>query len=272
MINVFVTLNHGYLEPLRVMLYSLCESNPGLNFRVYVAHSSLHPDDFERINSAVQPERCEIVNVSVPDNKFKDFPYSERWPKEACYRIFAASILPADLDRVLYLDPDLVVINNVEELYNLEFEGNLFAATSHMLEIMQVYSRFRLKMAKNSVYINSGVMLMNLELLRNEQNTEKVFEYVRKNKRKLLLFDQDILNALYCERTLAVNPLVYNLDEKYFKLNNIFNVPKDSRLDHEWVKNNTVIVHFCGKNKPWKEDYKGEFGKLFYQRYAENLQ
>ncbi|MEI6578477.1 MAG: glycosyltransferase family 8 protein [Eubacteriales bacterium] len=269
MINVLVTLNQGYINPLRVMLRSLCLSNPELRFRVFVAHSALTKEDFLRINSAADAERCEIVNVCVADDMFQKLPYSERWPQEACFRIFAAKILSDDLDRVLYLDPDLVVINNIEELYSIDFDGNYFAATSHMLEPMNIFDRARLGMTKNSLYINSGVMLMNLELLRKEQNAEKVFDYVRKNQKRLWLFDQDILNGVYCEKTLYIDPLVYNLDEKYFKLNNMFNVPKKGRLDHEWVKSNTVIVHFCGKNKPWKEDYKGEFGKLFYQKYAD---
>jgi len=271
MVNVLVTLNSGYITQLCVMLRSLCDSNPDLKFSIFVAHSALTNEDFSRINSAVDSERCEIVNVCVADDMFQKLPYSERWPKEACYRIFAAKILPADLDRVLYLDPDLVVINNIEKLYSTDFDDNYFIATSHMLEFMNIFDRARLHMTKNSLYINSGVMLMNLDLLRKEQNAEKVFEYVRRNRKRLWLFDQDILNGVYCEKTLYIDPVLYNLDEKYFKLNNIFNLPRKQRLDHEWVINNTIIIHFCGKNKPWNEDYRGDFRELFYLPAVDKL-
>ena len=182
MINILVTLDHGYLEPLRVMLRTLCESNPTSHFRIFVAHTSLTDSDFARINTAVPVERCRIENVFVPPDKFPGLPYSKRWPKEACYRIFAAHILPADLDRVLYLDPDLVIINNIEQLYNLEMQGMYFAACTHMFEPMQKVSRARLNMPKQSVYINSGMMLMDLERLRQEQRIGQVLDYYRDNK------------------------------------------------------------------------------------------
>jgi lipopolysaccharide biosynthesis glycosyltransferase len=250
------------------MLHSLCKSNPDAEFRIFVAHTSLTESDFAKIKASVCEDRCLIENVHVPQNKFPDLPYSKRWPQEACYRIFAAHILPADLDRVLYLDPDLVIINNIEELYNTDLQGMYFAACTHMFEIMQVVSRARLKMPPESVYINSGMMLMDLNKLRQEQLVEHVLEYYQNNKVRIRLFDQDILNGLYCKHTLAVNPLLYNLDERYFKLHNINPGNKTNRVDCTWITNNSVIIHFCGKKKPWKSGYKGKFGELFYDKYA----
>ncbi len=268
-INILVTLDHGYIGPLCVMLRSLCESNPGAQLRVFVAHSSLDDGDFEKINNAVSIT-CRIENVFVPTDKFPGLPSSVRWPKEACYRIFAAHILPDNLDRVLYLDPDMVVINNIEQLYNIDLDGKYFAACTHMFEPMQIFSRARLKMHSKSVYINSGMLLMDLQLLRREQMIEPVLDYFQENRKRIYLFDQDIINGFYCGQILAVNPLLYNLDERYFKLHNMNPKSKANIIDYNWVKKNTVIIHFCGKKKPWQEGYKGKFGELFYDRYAEN--
>jgi UDP-glucose:(galactosyl)LPS alpha-1,2-glucosyltransferase len=267
-INILVTLDHGYLGPLCVMLRSLCDSNPDANFRVFVAHTSLTENDFAKIQSAVSPGRCRIENVYVSPDRFPGLPYSKRWPKEACYRIFAAHLLPAELDRVLYLDPDMVIINNIEQFYNLELQDMCFAACTHQFEPMQSVNRARLNMTPESVYINSGVLLMDLQLLRKEQRVEQVLNYFRENKNRIYLFDQDIINGLYCEKTLAVNPLLYNLDERYYKLHNINPKSKSNRINHDWVARNTVIIHFCGKKKPWGKGYKGKFGKLYYEAYA----
>jgi lipopolysaccharide biosynthesis glycosyltransferase len=269
-INILVTLDHGYIGPLCVMLRSLCESNPGAHLRVFVAHSSLDESDFKKMDEAVDG-KCVIENTYVPCDKFPNLPCSERWPKEACYRIFAAHILPDDLDRVLYLDPDIVVINNIEKLYNMVLDGMCFAACTHMFEPMQVFSRARLKMPAQSVYINSGMLLMDLQLLRKQQKIEPVLDYYTNNKKRIYLFDQDIINGYYCEQTLLINPLLYNLDERYFKLHNMNPRSKANIINYDWVKNNTVIIHFCGKKKPWKEGYKGKFGELFYDPYAEIL-
>jgi len=267
-LNILVTLDHGYIEPLRVMLASLCDSNPGAELKIFVAHISLTPADLDRIRSAVKPGSCEIVDVRVPEEEYPNLPFTKRWPKEACLRIFAAHILP-DIDKILYLDPDLIVINRIEPLYDIDLGSNFFAASTHMFEPMQYLCRVRLKMAKDSVYINSGVMLMNLSQLRREQKVREVYDYVLENKQKLILYDQDILNGMYSDRTLAVDPLRYNLDDRYFKLYNLFQTEQKDRIDYGWVKDNTVILHFCGKEKPWNPDYDGKLGELFYPKYAD---
>jgi lipopolysaccharide biosynthesis glycosyltransferase len=165
----------------------------------------------------------------------------------------------------------MVVINNIEQLYNIDLDGKYFAACTHMFEPMQILSRLRLKMPSKSVYINSGMLLMDMQLLRRQQKIEPVLDYFKKNRRRIYLFDQDIINGFYCEQILAVNPLLYNLDERYFKLHNINPKSKENVINYDWVKKNTVIIHFCGKKKPWKKGYKGKFGELFYDRYADQL-
>lgn len=270
-INILVTLDGGYLGPLCVMLHSLCESNPTAQFRIFVAHTSLEESDFEKIRASVCADRCRVENVYVPRDQFPGLPYSKRWPQEACYRIFAAHILPTDLDRVLYLDPDIVIINSLEQLYNIDLQGNYFAASTHLFSLMQTVNRVRLKMPPKSVYINSGVMLIDLKQLRKEQQIEQVLEYYRKNKNRIYLFDQDILNGLYCKQTLVISPLLYNLDERYYKLHNINPYNKKNKIDHQWVADNTSIIHFCGKTKPWNAKYKGRFGELFYDKFSKKV-
>lgn len=271
MINILVTLNRGYLEPLRVLLCSLCESNPDSFFRVFAAHSSLTPEDFKRLEAAVPPDRCRIEDVYVPPDRFPGLPYSKRWPKEACYRIFAAHILPKDLDRILYLDPDIAVINRLDSLYHMDLQGKTLAACTHHFGVLQPFSRARLKMTPGSVYINSGVLVMDLARLRREQKVEQVLAYYKKNKHRIYLFDQDIINGYYSADTLAADPLLYNLDERYYKLYNMNPKNKNKRIDHHWIQKNTAVIHFCSKIKPWDPRYKDEFGKLYYQPYADKI-
>ena len=270
--DILVTLDSGYIGPLCVMLHSLCRSNPGEDLRVFVVHSSMTDEDFARIHASVNSAHCEIINTFVPKDRFPDLPCSERWPKEACYRIFAAHILPEEMDRVLYLDPDMVIINTLAELYATDIDDCYFAACTHMFEPMQIFSRIRLKMSRESQYINSGVMLMNLDRLRREQRIDDVYAYVTANRRRLYLFDQDILNGMYHKKTQYIEPLRYNLDEKYLKLYNMSILgKKKEKISNDWVAQNTAILHFCGKNKPWKPDYKGDFARLFYEPFSASL-
>lgn len=264
--NILVTLNSGYIKPLTVMLNSLLDSNPNRDFRVFVAHSSLTAQDFRYLEEHVPMECCELVNIQVPHTMFEDAPVLERLPKETYYRLFAAQLLPQDVNRVLYLDPDLVVVHSIDRLYRLDFKSNLFAAASHQFGPMQWLNRRRLHMPEGSKYVNAGVMLMNLSLLREVQKLPAVFDYIRTNREKLYLLDQDILNGLYGSSMLIVDALLYNLDDRYLLNHNLLTRPS-RHVDMEWVEKNVVIVHYCGKSKPWKADYKGKLG-CFYDRYS----
>ena len=161
--NVLVTLDRNYLKVLRTMLYSLSQSDSTGIFTVYVAHNSLTEDDFAALQ-AVLP-RTELIDVPLSEEMFQDAPIFDRYPKEMYYRLFAAQYLPQELDRILYLDPDLVVINSLRSLYEIDFGDNLFAAASHIeSRTFKNFNRRRLHLSEQARYINSGVMMMNLSL------------------------------------------------------------------------------------------------------------
>ncbi|MGI6685248.1 MAG: glycosyltransferase family 8 protein [Bacillota bacterium] len=264
--NILVTLNANYIPQLIIMLRSVLLSNPGKNINVYIAHSSLTEEDFREVRTRIHHPRCQIINVKISGSLFKDAPATDRYPKEMYYRIFAGQYLPRDLNRILYLDPDLVVINPLTKLYEIDFAGNLFAAASHVKnKVARKINEKRLDMPQNSTYINSGVMMMNLELLRQEQNPQEVYDYIARRKKYLILPDQDVINGVYGNRTLPLDAMVYNLSDRYLLLHNINPKNIGNKKDISWIKRHTVIIHYCGRNKPWKENYLGVLGKFYTQ-------
>ncbi|WP_346917568.1 glycosyltransferase [Clostridium sp.] len=112
-------------------------------------------------------------------------------------------------------------------------------------------------MDKDSAYINSGVILMNLELLRKYQDFQQVFDYIEKFKNRLLLPDQDVLSGLYGSKSKTVESIVYNISDRYLARYNLDPENWIQKLDLNWIRKNTVIIHYCGKNKPWKNNYLG---------------
>lgn len=266
--NVLVTLNRNYLKVLRTMLYSLSQSDSTGIFTVYVAHNSLTEDDFAALQ-AVLP-RTELIDVPLSEEMFQDAPISDRYPKEMYYRLFAAQYLPQELDRILYLDPDLVVINSLRSLYEIDFGDNLFAAASHIeSRTFKNFNRRRLHLSEQARYINSGVMMMNLSLLRTQQDPQQIYQFIEEHKNTLLLPDQDVVNALYADRTIFLDPLIYNLGEKYLRLKNL-HLSKEEKLGIDWVRQHTAIIHYYGRNKPWKEGYHGKLG-VFYDFFIREL-
>lgn len=257
-----VTLDRNYLKVLSVMLYSLSQSDPEGVYTVYVVNNTLTEEDFASL-SALLP-RTELVNVRVPEDLLQNAPVSDRYPTEMYYRLFAARYLPQQLERILYLDPDLVVLHSLRSLYQIDFDSKLFAAASHIeSRTFRELNRRRLHLSEHAKYLNSGVMMMNLALLRKE-SPQTIIDYIQSHKATLLLPDQDVLNALYADRTVPLDPLVYNLGEKYLRLKNL-HLPPQEKLTLDWVRSNTAIVHYYGRNKPWKEHYRGSLGVLYHE-------
>ena len=244
------------------MLVSLLKSNPDCLFDVYLLNTSVTFDDTALTRRLLSP--CgNLILVNADDIKLEGAPTTSRYPKEIYYRIFAARYLPKSLDRVLYLDPDLIVNGSVKELYSTNLDNYFFAAASHTGSFLTTFNSLRLDMDENSPYINSGVMLMNLERLRREQNYEEVFDFIEKRKKLLLLPDQDIISSLYGSKIYALDTFRYNMTERLYKLHS----PFEKELDLDWVRSNSVIIHYCGKNKPWKDNYFGELN-VFYNEAA----
>lgn len=264
--NILVTLNSGYVRPLCVMLRSLIVCNPDTHFEIYVANKSLSENDFLYIHSKISNEHYRLHNIKIDDSMLKDAPVTDRYPHEMYYRIFAAKFLPASIDRVLYLDPDLVILKPLDKLYNIPLGDNYFAAASHVGKPLQKINEIRLHMDTKGPYINSGVMLMNISLLRKEQNYEEVFDYIEKNRHILFLPDQDIISAVYCDKIMTIDPYVYNMTEKM--LMSFRSIKND--VNFEWVQKNSAIVHYCGRNKPWKDNYTGMLD-CFYKLYSADI-
>lgn len=259
-INILVTLNENYIPYCNVMLSSLLNSNPDCRFIVYLLHSCI-PD-----SALVQTRRVlhtvgELIPIQVKDAGLENAPTTSRYPQEIYYRIFAARYLPESVERILYLDPDLIVNGSLQALYDMPMEEYYFAAASHIGSFMHKVNEMRLDMEEDSPYINSGVMLMNLKRLREEQDFEEVFEFIEKRKNALILPDQDIISSLYGTKIYALNPFRYNMTERLYRKHAAF----EKGLDVDWVRKNSIIIHYCGRNKPWKENYLGKLDVFYYE-------
>lgn len=257
--NILVTLDSNYVGPLTVLLKSLMITNPENSFDLYVAHSSLTDEDFIKIRRATDPVRTRVHSVTVSPGILEHAPVLKRISKETYYRLLMMDYLPKDIDRVLYIDPDTVILRDISPLYNIDFKGKTLAAAGHTRSWVEGLNRIRFKNPKGVRYFNAGILMVNLEKLRRTVTSDMVFEYIRKNKRWLFLADQDVLNGMLGKDALMVDECIYNLDEKTVTFN------KDRVKNLKWVEENTVIVHFNGTYKPWKDGYKGILAPLYFK-------
>lgn len=267
-IDILVTVDENYIDRLKVMLTSLKICNRNERIRVYLMYRCITSEKIDDLKKCLDVFEYELCPVKVDESLFANAPVSKRYPQEMYYRLCAPALLPDTIDKILYLDPDMLVINSIRPLWELNIDNYIFAAASHTtgLEIASNINKIRL--GTDSEYFNSGVLLINLNRGREKINVNDIFEYTKKHKNELLLPDQDVLNALYGNEILGLDDTIWNYDAR--KYNNYY-IKSGGEADYEWVMKNTAILHFCGRAKPWDKHYIYRFGGLYkhYMRLKE---
>lgn len=264
---ILVAIDAGYILPFKVMAHSLVAHNQDFHVTFYVQHSSIPQDKLDKLAAFCQDMGAGMVDVRMGDELFADAPVSKRWPREMYYRLVAPLVLPQTLERILYLDSDMLIINSLRPLWETDLQGNAFAASSHSSwqEFTEDVNYVRLEIGHE--YYNSGMILMDLVRAREIVKTEELFDCVEKLKMRLLMPDQDLFNVLYGKHTLPVDDAIWNYDVRYYAFYRTVNSPsKSPRRDYDWVLRNTAILHFCGSKKPWRRLGSSRFHAL-YRRY-----
>lgn len=259
--NLLFTMNKGYMEHVCDCIKSILRFPSEDGYDIYIMHSDLEEQDQILLSGQVEQENAILHFVYVDPFWFEVFPESERYPRLIYYRIYAPILLPKNLDRILYLDGDTVVINPLDSLYNMDFDGNYYLACTHVKRAMNRINQLRLGTEEDIPYINSGVMLMNLEELRKNIKEQEILDFVMDKKNFLVLPDQDIISALYGDKIKIVDTMKYNLSDRMLHAHN--SDIRNKKIDIDWVRKNSVVIHYYGKQKPWKKPYFGILN-IFY--------
>jgi lipopolysaccharide biosynthesis glycosyltransferase len=179
-------------------------------------------------------KKSEFVVYEVDNQQVANLKGSFHLSLAACYRLLVDSYLPKHLNKVLYLDSDLVVNASLVELYNYDISDYVVAA--YCGEGKAIDTKKRIGM-NGDYYFNSGVMLINLETWRNLNVGEKCIEFIRDYPEIAILLDQDALNKVIDGRCLQI-------DKKWNSLVNLYS--GTSQANEE-----SLVIHFIGSLKPW---------------------
>lgn len=264
-IVLLTTLDQNYLPQLQVLLTSLARNNPRETFTLFLLHSAIPEDALSAVRRQCNAYEYSFFPIRVEDSLFQEAPVTRQYPKEMYYRLLAPRLLPDGVRRVLYLDPDTLIINPIRPLWEMDLKGNLFAAAAHTGKTELANSVNQLRLGTERDYYNSGVLLMDLKTGRKEIQPQMLFDYVAQHRRELILPDQDVLNALYSERILPLEDVIWNYDARNYSS---YLLRSGGAHDLRWVMEHTAILHFCGKEKPWKPKYIHRFG-ILYQHYIQ---
>lgn len=259
-INVLVTFDERYIGPFQTMLKSLVINNPNEKIHIWLLHSAIPQDALSQLEDYCNFQNADFTAIQVDRSLFINAPISKQYPQEMYYRLLASQLLPESVTKVLYLDPDILIINPLRPLWETDLGDCAFAAASHSGVTDMMNDVNRLRLGTDHVYFNTGVMVMDLEKARRLVKSEDIFNCVREHGLELILPDQDVFNLLYGVNTKKVPDEIWNYDVRDYNTHLLIS---QGEHDMEWLLNNTAILHFCGKKKPWKTMYPKRFITLY---------
>lgn len=263
--NILLNINKSYLSVASVLIYSIIYNNIETNINFYIFHTDIGEENKSNFISIFKKfKNINIVFYKI-DESIEQFEAvnkigSNRWPKMVYYRLLAPYILDNNLDRILYLDADMIVDGSLKELYSMDFGNNMVAMCEDTFVTDKVSYNENLDIPNFFVYYNSGMVLMNLKLIREKINREEIYSIFNKYYENLLFPDQDILNILFHDKCINVD---------YRKYNFICSYQRESSQMLRLHSQNAIIYHFAGGkyHKPWETNYLGEFFDIYW-KYA----
>ncbi|MBR5598265.1 MAG: hypothetical protein IKW30_12815 [Lachnospiraceae bacterium] len=245
--NIAVALDRNYVRYTYVMLMSLFENQgKDVQMHIYLLQSELIEKEKHCLENLIQSYGGYVHWLQIEPSYFpKECTEYANWPVESFYRLVLPEILPEEIERILYLDVDIVVNHSLKELYHTEFNGNALCACPEPFSGIGVF-QYRDEMFKEHVregftYFNSGVLLMNLKLLREKYGLKAYMEVAQKYDYRLETPDQDLLNYVHWKDVKFVETVKYNL---YARFAHNFGV------GYKEAKEKVTLVHFLA-GKPW---------------------
>lgn len=262
--NILLSFNSNYYMPALVLLKSLLVNNQWCRqIRVYVLYADLTPGEIQRFSQvAGESGIAKAIFLQVSPDKFKDAPLHLKWiSRETYYRLLAQEMLPADVERVLYLDVDMIVMGSLEEFYNQDFEGKLLIACHRYGTGWVDPKRLeQLTLPRDAIYFNAGTLLYDLAGQRREIDPNILYEYPVLFYKQLKYGDQDVLNAVFYGLTKFADYRIYNM----------FDSCVSRQRQEDRVLRRCKIFRYNGNGKPWTERYWGRMAWLFWD-YAQQL-
>lgn len=261
-INICFSSDNNYAKHMGVAITSILKnSNINDTYNFYILDGGISDSNKSKLNSLKNSIRdFSIEYLEINPDDFKKCPmtgYVKYITLPTYYRFKIPSLLP-NLDKVLYLDCDIVVNSDISELYNTNIDDYYVGGIP---EVFNHYHKERLEIIGNYYYINAGVLLINTKKWREDNIESKLFEYAMNPEREIVFQDQDILNEVL-KYNIRYIPLCWNLQHDVL-------FEKDAYLINEEEKNQALekpkLVHFTHKYKPWNYKCQNRFRKLYYK-------
>lgn len=273
--NILIATNTKFMGPTSVMVYSLCRSHKSAELDIYLAYHDLEEQDIERLQKIISHfAKKRLHPLDVGSEFASKIMVKRHFSYETYYRILAVDLLPQDMERILYLDADMLIKKDLTEVYGTpmsdtcpfvvcdDIEGHARGSYEATLD--------RVAIPHNYKYFNAGFMLINLSYLRRRDSVGYILDAFYREQNRYPFPDQDVLNHMYYDKVQFVPWSLYDLPPEWWRVDTEalsrgiirfasypdMNNPSINQTERFvdatlQIRDNAHIIHYLGILKPW---------------------
>ncbi|MDR0750602.1 MAG: glycosyltransferase family 8 protein [Tannerellaceae bacterium] len=262
MIHIACNIDAHFTTHCAVTLVSLFENNKTSDICVHIIAPDLPDTDQEILQDLAADYGNEVYFYFPPADLLSDFSikkFGKRISMTTYYRCMLSVILPEQLEKVLYLDCDIVVLGDIMEFWETDL-SECGAACIEDIGKDEDERYERLHYDKSYSYFNAGVLLINLSYWREHKVDRQCVHYFRTYPERILFNDQDLLNVVLYKDKVFV-PLMWNMQDGFYRYGIEKKVPDWPMF--RWLLLHPAILHYTNK-KPWNYDSMHPLNSEYY--------
>ncbi len=268
--NIVYASDNGFAEYLGISMLSLFESNTeSADIDIYILDGGISQTNKDHLQQIAGSFDRNIYFLNV-ESLLKSDMKQQRGSLSTFSRLYLTRLMPENIDKVLYLDCDILVVNSLEGMYNTELGDNYIAGVNDCVSDGHL-ANIGLKSGDN--YFNAGVLLINLDAWRKDNVIEKFDSFLKDYDNDVPYADQGIVNGVMSHKSMKLslenNCYTALYDFEYNDLL-IFRKPTCYYSEDEVnkAKNNPTIVHFTTSFlslRPWIEGCEHEYSEKWLE-------
>jgi len=264
--HLLFVVNDAYIPHVATTLASIFENNKNMQFVVHIMATDISEINHIRLKQFISSYNHKLdIKLINPENLEIDLSVCGKWGIFPSLKLYAADLFP-DVDRILYIDADMICLGRINDIEKIDMANYYIAAVTD--EQGSESHKIRLNLSTNDFYCCAGLIWFNLTKWRKENIRQKCFEYFNnpQNKDIIKYGEQDVLNKV-CQGHIYELPITYNMFN-YYWLYHKRNIPQRYKAQIENYKKNTIIIHFIDACKPWFKDCLDPKKKLYWKYHS----
>ena len=250
-LHLVFCIDNNFASHLGVLLTSIMANNTsGVYYNFHIISSGLNQDNYDKLKS-YDGELSKVSFYQVNEQYFSTLSISKKFSQRLSvvtyFRLAIPELLPKHIDRVIFLDADMIVTSDLSVLWDMDISEHAVGVVEDALLVKKGYWK-TLSLSKRK-YFNAGMMIIDLVVWKKSSIVKSCMDLLE--KRATWEFnDQDVLNVV--------------LNKNCFYLDNTWNFQTANITKKDFIL--PKIIHYTGSEKPWHKSCIHKYSSL-YQKY-----